>query len=81
MQKESKGYLTAQFLNELSRNGPKLLGDAAGDVIGLIRSLMPSSAITKMLSSNGTRAISSNKPRNALGTFDRKNSIPSNFPR
>lgn len=72
MQKtKDANYLTAQFLNELSKAGPKMLGDAASDVIGLIKSLMPTSTITKILSSTGSKTVQTTK----------KTSIPNNFPR
>lgn len=81
MQKDKdSNYLTAQFLNELSRNGPKLLGDAVGDVIGLVRSLMPTSTITKILKNTSPKTISPNKPRNGMGKFQNQSSVPNNFP-
>ena len=50
MQKDkSADYLTAQFLNQLSKDAPQMISRAASDAIGLIKHLMPSSKITKIL--------------------------------
>ncbi|MEM4208740.1 MAG: hypothetical protein QW153_04120 [Candidatus Bilamarchaeaceae archaeon] len=50
MQKDkSSDYLTAQLLNQLSKDAPQMLSKAASDVIGLVKHLMPTSKITKVL--------------------------------
>lgn len=50
MQKDkSADYLTAQLLNQLSKDAPQMISKAASDVIGLIKHLMPTSKITKVL--------------------------------
>lgn len=49
MQDKDAGYLTAQFLNQLSKDAPKMISQAASDVIGFIKQLMPTSKITKVL--------------------------------
>lgn len=50
MKTKDSDYLTAQFLNQLSKDAPKMISQAASDVIGLIKQLMPTSKITKVLS-------------------------------
>lgn len=50
MQKDKNAdYLTAQFLNQLSKDAPQMISSAASDIIGLIKHLMPTSKITKVL--------------------------------
>ncbi len=49
MKDKDAGYLTAQFLNQLSKDAPQMLSKAASDVIGLIKHLMPTLKITKVL--------------------------------
>jgi hypothetical protein len=50
MQKDkSADYLTAQFLNQLSKDAPQMISSVASDIIGLVKHLMPTSKITKVL--------------------------------
>lgn len=49
MKTKDADYLTAQFLNQLSKDAPQMISRAASDVIGLVQHLMPTSKITKVL--------------------------------
>lgn len=73
MQKtKNSGFLTAQFLNELSKSGPQMIGDAASDVIGLVKTLMPTSTITEALTPFGMKRTS---------TVKQTGSVPLLFPK
>ena len=80
MQKDkSADYLTAQFLNQLSKDAPQMISKAASDVIGLVKHLMPTSKLTKIL--NDVTHVDPNG--NVSRTFTRGNTQTINhaFPR
>jgi len=80
MQKDkSADYLTAQFLNQLSKDAPQMISRAASDVIGLVKHLMPSSKITKIL--NDVTHVDSNGNVSRTSTRGNTQTINHAFPR
>lgn len=80
MQKDkSADYLTAQFLNQLSKDAPQMISKAASDVIGLVKHLMPTSKITKIL--NDVTHVDPNGNVSRTFTRGKTETINQAFPR
>lgn len=80
MQKDkSADYLTAQFLNQLSKDAPQMISRAASDVIGLVKHLMPTSKLTKIL--NDVTHVDPNGNVSRTSTRGNTQTINHAFPR